>query len=131
MASVLMVSNGTTLLRHGITALRTSGYRVTLYNTTNARDLRRSTPDLVILAADTPRIAFMLLTEIRDDAALHDLPMVMVGGSRDVFAPLPIGILPRTFLLSEPSDGDAVRDAVQAYCPAASLHRLDHGSAVA
>ena len=118
MVSVLMVANGTTLLRHGITALRATGYRVTLYNATNARDLRRSAPDLLVFAAEVPRVAQNLLEAVRDDAALRDLPVVIVGRSSEVFAPLPLTLLTNTRLLCAPSDGVQVRDAVQAFYPA-------------
>ncbi len=131
MVSVLMVTNGTALLRDGITALRTTGCRVTLYDTTNARDLRRSAPDLLVFAGDIPRIVYNLLAEIRDDAVLHDLPVVIVGASADVFAPLPVDLLTHTIVLCASPDGAEVRDAVQAFCPPRHLHRLDHGPAVA
>jgi hypothetical protein len=131
MVSVLMVANGTTLLRDGMTALRATGCRVTLYDTTNARDLRRSGPDLLIFAADVPRIAHMLLAQVRNDAVLHDLPVVIVGASTDVFAPLPVSLLTNTIVLPTPPDGVEVRDAVHAFCPAQPLHRLDHSHAVA
>jgi hypothetical protein len=126
-----MVANGTTLLRPGITALRATGYRVTLYDTTNARDLRRSAPDLLVFATDIPRIAQTLLTEVRNDASLHDLPVVIVGASQEVFAALPVALLAHTFALCAPPDGVEVRDAVQEFCPAPHLHRVDHGHAVA
>src|SRR5437763_3045676 len=99
MVSVLMVANGTALLRHGMSALRATGYRVTLYDLTYARDLRRSAPDLLIFAANTPRMAYTLLMEVRDDAALHDLPVVIVGESWDIFAPLPVALLANTVLI--------------------------------
>ena len=131
MVSVLMVANGTTLLRHGMTALRATGYRVTLYDTTNARDLRRSAPDLLIFAADVPRIAHLLLAQVRNDAALHDLPVVIVGASWEVFAPLPVDLLTNTIVLRTPPDGVEVSDAVHALYPAQRLHPLDQGHAVA
>jgi hypothetical protein len=131
MVSVLMVANGTTLLRHGITALRATGYRVTLYNATNARDLRRSAPDLLVFAAEVPRVAQNLLKAVRDDAALRDLPVVIVGRSSEVFAPLPIALLTNTHLLCAPSDGMDVRDAVQAFCPTPYPQSVDCRHAVA
>lgn len=131
MVSVLMVANGTTLLRHGITALRATGYRVTLYNATNARDLRRSAPDLLVFAAEVPRVAQNLLKAVRDDAALRDLPVVIVGRSSEVFAPLPITLLTNTHLLYVPSNGIEVRDAVQAFCPAPYPQNIGSRHAVA
>jgi hypothetical protein len=131
MVSILMVANGTTLLRNGITALRATGYRVTLYNTTNARDVRRSAPDLLVFAAEVPRVAQSLLTAVRDDAALRDLPVVIVGRSSEVFAPLPVTLLANTRLLCAPSNGTEVRDAVQAFYPAPYPHGIDCRHAVA
>jgi hypothetical protein len=131
MVSVLMVANGTSLLRHSITALRATGYRVTLYNATNARDLRRSAPDILVFAAEVPRVAQNLLKAVRDDAALRDLPVVIVGRSSEVFAPLPITLLTSTHLLYAPSDGTEVRDAVQAFCPAPYPQSFDCRHAVA
>jgi hypothetical protein len=125
-----MVANGTTLLRPGITTLRAAGYRVTLYSTTYARDLRRSAPDLLVFAADIPRMACSLLAEIRNDAVLRDLPVVIVGDSCAVFAPLPVAFLAHTVLLFTPSDGVELRDAVRAFCPI-PLHRIAPGHAVA
>jgi hypothetical protein len=130
MVSVLMVANGTTLLRHGMMAVRAADYRVTLYDTTHARDIRRSAPDLLVFAADTPRAACTLLAAVRGDEALRDLPVVIVGDAPEVFAPLPVALLPNTFLLSAPSDGAAVCEAVQHFYPVPYLHPV-HGHAVA
>lgn len=131
MVSVLMVANGTALLRRGMMAVRAADYRVTLYDTTYARDIRRSAPDLLVFAADTARAAYALLAEVRDDETLRDLPVVIVGESPDVFAPLPVALLPNTCLLSTPSDGIEVCDAVQHFCPVPCLHAVTQGHAVA
>lgn len=133
MVQILTVTNGTTLLRPGIAALHAAGYRVTIYNTASVRDLRYATPDLLIIAADSTRIVHSLLALIRVDASLHGLPVIVIGGSWDVFASLPVALLTDTVLLPTPLDEGALQDATRMFVPTLVRARrhADHRHAVA
>lgn len=117
MVQILTVTNGTTLLRPSIAALHDAGYRMTMYNVATVRDLRFAAPDLLILAAASARAITTLLTAIRSDAHLHDLPVVVIGASWDVFATLPVALLTDTVLLPAPLDDDALHDATRMFIP--------------
>ncbi|MDQ2784309.1 MAG: hypothetical protein M3Y58_04835 [Chloroflexota bacterium] len=117
MVQILTVTNGTTLLRPGIGTLHAAGYRVMMYNAASMRDLRSAVPDLLILAADSATSVQMLLAAIRADAMLHDLPVIVIGGSWDVFAPLPVALLTETVLLPAPFDVATLQDATRMFVP--------------
>ena len=117
MVQILTVANSTTLLRPGIGALHAAGYRVTMYNVASMRDLRYAVPDLLILAADSAMSVQMLLAAIRADALLHDLPVIIIGGSSDVFAPLPVALLTDTILLLAPFEAVTLQDATRMFVP--------------
>ncbi len=133
MVQILTVSNGTTLLRPGIGALHSDGYRVTMYNVASVRDLRYAAPDLLIVGADSPRAIFTLLTSIRADTVLHDLPIIVIGASWDVFAPLPVALLTDTILLPDSFDERALQDATRMFVPTPVRARsaVHHAPAVA
>jgi hypothetical protein len=117
MVNILTVTNGTTLLRPGIAALHDAGYRMTMYNVATLHDLRFAAPDLLILAAASPRAIETLLIAIRGDALLHDLPVIVIGASWDVFATLPVAVLTDTVLLPAPFDESALHDATRMFVP--------------
>ena len=117
MVRILTVANGTTLLRPGIGALHVAGYHVTMYNVASLRDLRYAAPDLLILAADSATSVQMLLAAIRADALLYDLPIIIIGGSWDVFATLPVALLTDTILLLAPFDEATLQDATRMFVP--------------
>src|SRR3954465_3192212 len=85
MVQILTVASGTPLLRPGIAALHAAGYRVTMYDVASVRDLHCAAPDLLILAADSAKTAYTSLAEIRTDAALQSLPVIVVGESWETF----------------------------------------------
>ncbi len=117
MVQILTVTNGTTLLRPGIAALHAAGYRVTMYNVATIRDLRYAAPDLLIVAADTAKSVHALLATIRADAKMHGLPVIVVGDSWDVFAPLPVALLTDTIVLQTPFEEETFRDATRMFVP--------------
>lgn len=117
MVQILTVTNDTTLLWPGIGTLHAVGYRVTMYNVASLRDLRYAMPDLLILAADSATSVQMLLAAIRADAFLHSLPVIVIGGSWDVFAALPVALLTDTVLLPAPFDEGALHDATRMFVP--------------
>lgn len=117
MVQILTVTNDTTLLRPGIGALHAAGYRVTMYNVASIRDLRYAVPDLLILAADSSTSVQTLFAAIREDALLHDLPVIIIGGSWDVFAPLPVALLTDAVLLPAPFDSETLQDATRMFVP--------------
>ena len=133
MVQILTVTNGTTLLRPGIAALHDAGYRVTIYNVATVRDLRFATPDLLILAAASPRAIEAFLDAIRSDTLLNNLPVIVVGASLDVFATLPVALLTDTVLLPAPLDEKALHDATRMFVPTLVRARrpMQHGHAVA
>lgn len=117
MVQILIVTNGTTLLRQGIAALHNAGYRTTMYNDATVRDVRFAAPDLLILAAASSRAIIALLTAIRSDAILHDLPVIAIGASWDVFAAFPVALLTDTVLLPASFDESALHDATRTFVP--------------
>ncbi|MGI8857179.1 MAG: hypothetical protein ACR2JW_15650 [Thermomicrobiales bacterium] len=133
MVQILIVANGTTLLRGGILALHAAGYRVTMYDVANMRDLHRAAPDLLVLAMDTSARAHTLLAAIRADASLHALPVIVVGELWEAFGPLPVALLAETIVLPAPVDDLTLRDAIRMYVPTLVRARrpMHHGHAVA
>ncbi len=117
MIQILTAAQGTTLLRPGIAALHDAGYRVMIYAAANLRDIRRATPDLLIIGADAPKKLHSLLDDIRADTMLHHLPVIVVGASWDVFATLPVALLTDTIVLAAPLDERAFRDATRMFVP--------------
>lgn len=132
MVQILTVTNGTTLLRTGIAALHAAGYRMTIYNVASVRDLRSAAPDLLIVATDSARALHALLASIRADASLHDLPVIAIGGSSEVFVSLPVALLTDTVLLPAPFDEGALHDATRMFVPTlVRARRPQHDHAVA
>jgi hypothetical protein len=114
---ILTVASGTPLLRPGIAALHAAGYRVTMYDVASVRDLHCAAPDLLILAADSAKTAYTSLAEIRTDAALQSLPVIVVGESWETFEPLPVALLTNTVVLPSPVDDITLQDATRMFVP--------------
>lgn len=133
MVQILTVAGGTTLLRPGIAALHAAGYRVTMYDVATVRDLHRAAPDLLIFAAESAKTAQESLAAIRADAALHALPVIVIGESWETFGPLPVGLLTDTVVLPAPVDETTLRDATRMFVPLLVRARRTshHGPAVA
>lgn len=124
MARILVITNGTAMLRGSIAALRLAGHRVTPRETITTVDAHRASPDLVIVASGDDAVS-PLIHALRADATLRRIPVIVAGAADDAGAFLsPLDPVADTVVLPAPLDPAAVFDAAHLFVPAVPRRRL-------